>query len=51
MEAKGKISLDDPEWKLKSADSMQFNLEKETGEIQNGDLFIEQQRGNRSRRK
>jgi LPS-assembly protein len=42
MEAKGKISLDDPEWKVKSADSMQFNLEKETGEIQNGDLFIEQ---------
>jgi LPS-assembly protein len=42
MEAKGKISLDDPEWKVKSADSMQFNLEKETGEIQNGDVFIEQ---------
>jgi LPS-assembly protein len=42
MEAKGKISLDNPEWKVKSADSMQFNLEKETGEIQNGDLFIEE---------
>jgi LPS-assembly protein len=42
MEAKGNISLDDPEWKVKSADSMQFNLGKETGEIRNGDLFIEQ---------
>jgi LPS-assembly protein len=42
VEAKGKISLDDPEWKVKSADFMQFNLEKETGEIQQADLFIEQ---------
>jgi LPS-assembly protein len=42
MEAKGKVSLDDPEWKIKSADAVQMNLEKETGEIQNGDLFIEQ---------
>jgi len=42
MEAKGRISLDDPEWKVKSADSMEFNLGKETGEIRNGDLFIEQ---------
>jgi LPS-assembly protein len=42
MEAKGKVSLDDPNWKVKSAESMQFNLEKETGELQNGDLFIEQ---------
>ena len=42
MEAKGKVSLDDPEWKIKSADGVQMNLEKETGEIQNGDLFIEQ---------
>ncbi|HSF57669.1 MAG TPA: LPS assembly protein LptD, partial [Candidatus Binatia bacterium] len=42
MEAKGNISVDDPEWKVKSADSMQFNLGKETGEIRNGDLFIEQ---------
>jgi LPS-assembly protein len=42
VEAKGNVSLDDPEWKIKSADSMQMNLQKETGEIQNGDLFIEQ---------
>ena len=42
IEAKGKISLDDPEWKIKSAESIRLNLEKETGEIQNADLFIEQ---------
>ncbi len=41
MEAKGKVSLDDPEWKIKSADAIEFNMEKETGEIQNGDLFLE----------
>jgi lipopolysaccharide assembly outer membrane protein LptD (OstA) len=28
MEAKGKVSLDDPNWKVKSAESMQFNLQK-----------------------
>ncbi|HSE87141.1 MAG TPA: LptA/OstA family protein, partial [Candidatus Binatia bacterium] len=28
MEAKGRVSLDDPNWKVKSAESMQFNLEK-----------------------
>jgi len=42
VEAKGKVSVDDPEWKVKSADSMQINMEKETGEFQNGDIFIEQ---------
>jgi LPS-assembly protein len=42
MEAKGRVSLDDPNWRVKSAESMQFNLEKESGELQNGDLFIEQ---------
>ena len=42
IEAKGKISLDDPEWKINSAESIRLNLEKETGEIQNADLFIEQ---------
>lgn len=42
VEAKGRISLDDPEWKIKSADSIQFNLENETGEIEKADLFIEQ---------
>ena len=41
VEAKGNVSLDDPEWKIKSADSVQMNLQKETGEIQNGDLFVE----------
>ena len=42
MEAKGGVSLDDPNWKVKSAESMQFNLATETGELQNGDMFIEQ---------
>jgi LPS-assembly protein len=42
IEAVGNISLDDPEWKIKSAESIRLNLEKETGEIQNADLFIEQ---------
>jgi LPS-assembly protein len=42
VEAQGKASVDDPEWKIKSADSIQMNLENETGEIRNGDLFIEQ---------
>lgn len=42
MEAKGKVSVDDPEWKVKSADSIQMNMENETGVIQNGDLFLEQ---------
>jgi LPS-assembly protein len=42
MEAKGRVSLDDPNWKVKSAESMDFNLEKETGELQNAELFIEQ---------
>ena len=42
VEAKGKVTVDDPEWKVKSADSMQFNMSKETGEIHNGDLFLEQ---------
>jgi LPS-assembly protein len=41
VEAKGKVSLSSPEWKIKSADSMQMNLEKETGELQNADLFLE----------
>jgi LPS-assembly protein len=42
VEAKGKVTVDHPEWKVRSADSIQFNLGKETGEIQNGDLFLEQ---------
>ncbi|HEY7319390.1 MAG TPA: LPS assembly protein LptD [Candidatus Binatia bacterium] len=42
MEAKGQVSLDDPNWKVKSAEAMQFNMEKETGELQKGEVFIEQ---------
>ena len=41
VDAKGKITVDDPEWKIKSADSLQMNMEQETGEIQNGDIFLE----------
>jgi len=41
VDAKGKVSVSSPEWKVKSADSMQMNLEKETGELQNADLFLE----------
>ena len=41
IEAKGKVSVDDPQWKVKSADSIEFNLEKETGILSNGDLFLE----------
>ncbi len=40
VEAKGKVTVSDPEWKVKSADSMQMNMEKETGELQNADLFL-----------
>jgi LPS-assembly protein len=41
-EAKGKVSVDDPDWRIKSADSVQMNIAKETGEIHNGDLFLEE---------
>ncbi|MBI2182039.1 MAG: LPS-assembly protein LptD [Deltaproteobacteria bacterium] len=41
VEAKGHVSVADPEWRIKSADAIQMNLEKETGEIQNGDIFLE----------
>lgn len=41
VEAKGKVRVDDPAWKVKSADSIQLNLGQETGEIHNGDLFLE----------
>src|SRR5262245_35024098 len=30
MEAKGNVSLDDPSWKVKSAESMQFRSEEHT---------------------
>jgi LPS-assembly protein len=42
VEAKGKVSVDSPEWKVRSADAVQFNLGRETGEGQNADIFIEQ---------
>ena len=42
VDAKGNVSADDPQYKIKSADSLKFNMEKETGQIENGDLFIEQ---------
>lgn len=42
ISAKGKVSLDDPEWKVRSADAIDFNMGKETGSIHNGDLFIEE---------
>jgi LPS-assembly protein len=41
MDAKGHVSVADPEWWVKSADAIKMNLEKETGEIQNGDIFLE----------
>src|SRR5258708_34157236 len=40
MEAKGKASLDDPEGKIKSADAIEFNFEKETGAMQSSDLSL-----------
>lgn len=42
VEAKGRVRLDDPEWKIKSADSIRMNMENETGELHNADLFLEQ---------
>jgi len=41
MEATGNVSIDDPEWKLKFADRVRFNLNEEIGSIENGDLFLE----------
>jgi LPS-assembly protein len=40
VRAKGKISVDDPEWQLK-AESARLNIREETGEINGGELFIE----------
>ena len=42
VEAKGRVTLDDPEWKVKSAESLRMNMENETGELHNADLFLEQ---------
>jgi LPS-assembly protein len=41
MQAIGNVSVADPEWKLKFADRVRFNLTEETGTIENGDLFLE----------
>jgi LPS-assembly protein len=41
VDAKGNVSVDDPEWKVKSASSLQLNMGAETGVIQDGDLFLE----------
>src|ERR1051325_11220638 len=42
VRAKGNGSVDDPEWKVKSADSLLLNMENETGEFENSDIFLEQ---------
>jgi LPS-assembly protein len=42
IEAQGRVSVDAPEWKLRSADAVQFNLGRETGEGRNAEIFIEQ---------
>jgi len=41
MQAIGNVSVDDPEWKLKFAERVRFNLTEEIGTIENGDLFLE----------
>ncbi|MGH7768104.1 MAG: LPS-assembly protein LptD [Candidatus Binatia bacterium] len=41
MEATGNVSVADPEWQLKFADRVRFNLNEEIGTIENGDLFLE----------
>ncbi|MBM4296124.1 MAG: LPS assembly protein LptD, partial [Deltaproteobacteria bacterium] len=41
VEAKGRIVVTDPEWKIKSADALRMNLGNETGVIENGDIFLE----------
>ncbi len=41
VEAKGGIVIDDPEWKVKSADALRMNMGTEAGVIENGDIFLE----------
>jgi len=41
VEAKGRIVVEDPEWKVKSADALRMNMETEAGVIENGDIFLE----------
>lgn len=40
VEAKGKVSVENPEWRMKG-EGVRLNLEKETGEIQEGEIFLE----------
>jgi LPS-assembly protein len=42
VEAKGRVTLDDPQWKVRSAESLRMNMETETGELHNADLFLEE---------
>lgn len=42
VEAKGRVMLDSPEWKIRSADSLRLNMATETGELHNAELFLEQ---------
>ena len=42
VEASGRVSVDDPEWKVRSADSIKMNMATEIGAIENGDLFLEE---------
>lgn len=42
VEAKGRVVLDAPEWKIKSADALRMNMTKETGELHNADIFLDQ---------
>lgn len=41
VEAKGRIVVEDPEWKIKSADAIRLNMGTEAGVIENGDIFLE----------
>ena len=42
VEASGNVSVDDPEWKVKSAESIQMNLGTEIGELRKADLYLDQ---------
>jgi LPS-assembly protein len=42
VEASGRVSIEDPEWKVRSADSIKMNMATEAGVIENGDVFLEE---------
>ncbi|MGH7928959.1 MAG: LptA/OstA family protein, partial [Candidatus Binatia bacterium] len=42
VEAVGNVSVDAPEWQVRSAESLQFNLGSETGEGRDAKIFVEQ---------